>query len=182
MSESKNPHSGLTRRSFLKTTGALAGATAVGVGASSLSSLAVKDAAFAEEQGEEKVLRTSCRSNCFQSCTLNVHVRDGKVCYMSRADYPEDVYSGCCLRGLSMHERAYSRTRIKYPMRRVGDRGSDQWERISWDEALDEIAEKLTAVREQYGTHAVAIDTASGNYGRCKAEAVFNRRSRTPQK
>ncbi|MDO5024679.1 molybdopterin-containing oxidoreductase family protein [Slackia piriformis] len=165
MSGLKSSHGGLTRRSFLKTTGVVAGAAAIGAGASSLSSLSVKDAAFAAEQSEETVVTTSCRSNCFQACMLNAHVRDGKVCYMSRADYPEDMYSGCCLRGLSMHERAYSRTRIKYPMRRVGERGQDQWERISWDEALNEIAEKLGSIRDQYGTHALAIDGGSGNYG-----------------
>lgn len=165
MSGSKSSHVGLTRRSFLKTTGAVVGAAAIGSGAAGLSSLSVKDAAFAAEEPEEKVVTTSCRSNCFQACMLNAHVHDGKVVYMSRGDYPEDMYSGCCLRGLSMHERAYSRTRVKYPMRRVGERGSDQWERISWDEALDEIGEKLTAIREQYGPGALAIDTGSGNYG-----------------
>lgn len=165
MSESINPHGGVTRRSFLKTTGALAGATAIGSAAAGLSSLAVKDAAFADAPSEDTSVTLSCRSNCFQACILNAHVRDGKVCYMSRADYPEDIYSGCCLRGLSMHERAYSRTRIKYPMRRVGERGADQWERISWDEAIDEICDKLKAIRERYGSKAVVFDTGSGNYG-----------------
>lgn len=165
MSGSKSSHVGLTRRSFLKTTGAVVGAAAIGSGAAGLSSLSVKDAAFAAEEPEEKVVTTSCRSNCFQACMLNAHVRDGKVVYMSRGDYPEDMYSGCCLRGLSMHERAYSRTRVKYPMRRVGERGSDQWERISWDEAIEEICKKLSSIRETYGNRALVFDTGSGNYG-----------------
>lgn len=165
MSGSAYPYTGITRRSFLKTTGVAAGVAALGGSAAGLSSLAVKDEAFAQEGSQETVVTTSCRSNCFQACMLQAHVRDGKVCYMSRGDYPEDEYSGCCPRGLSMHERAYSRTRIKYPMRRVGERGGDEWERISWDEAIGEIVEKLGSIREQYGPGALAIDTASGNYG-----------------
>lgn len=165
MSGSAYLDTGITRRSFLKTAGATAGAAALGGGAAGLSSLAVRGEAFAQESGGETVVTTSCRSNCFQACMLQAHIRDGKVCYMSRGDYPEDEYSGCCPRGLSMHERAYSRTRVKYPMRRVGERGGDDWERISWDEAIDEIVDKLGSVREQYGPGALAIDTGSGNYG-----------------
>lgn len=50
-------------------------------------------------------------------------------------------------------------------MRRVGERGEDQWERISWDEAMDEIVEKFTAIREEYGTQAIAFNPGSGNNG-----------------
>lgn len=164
MSGANDSQSTLTRRSFLKATGVTAGLAAFG-GTAGLSCLAVKDEAYAQEESKESVVTTSCRSNCFQACMLNAHIRGGKVCYMSRADYPEDIYSGCCPRGLSMHERAYSRTRIKYPMRRVGERGEDNWERISWDEAIAEIVDKLKSIREQYGTGALAIDTGSGNYG-----------------
>lgn len=165
MSGTAYPRMGITRRSFLKTTGAVASATVLGGNVVGLSALVVKEKAFAQEGSKETVVTTSCRSNCFQACMLQAHIRDGKVCYMSRGDYPEDEYSGCCPRGLSMHERAYSRTRIKYPMRRVGERGNDEWERISWDEAIGEIAGKLGSIRDQYGPGALAIDTASGNYG-----------------
>lgn len=46
-----------------------------------------------------------------------------------------------CLRGLSHPYRIYDPERIKYPLRRVGERGSGEWERISWDEAAEEIAQ-----------------------------------------
>lgn len=164
MSKAQQAHGGITRRGFLKTTGALAGAAAVGGAAAGLSSLEPKGKAFAEESSEEKVVTTICRSNCFQACLLNAHVRDGKLRRTSRADYDEDIYSGCCVKGLSLAERVYSRTRVKYPMRRVGERGADQWERISWDDAINQIVDSITATRDKYGMKAVAYDYGSGNY------------------
>ena len=153
-------HQGLTRRGFLKTTAAAAGASALAGG---MTSLASADP-YATE-GDEQIFNTICRSNCFQACLLNAHVVDGKVVKMSRGDYPDEIYSGCCLRGLCLPERIYSPTRFKTPMRRTGERGSDQWEAISWDEALTEIAQKLTDIRAKYGPRSVAFDAASGCYG-----------------
>lgn len=165
MSETKSPHGGLTRRSFLKTTGAVAGAAAVaGAFTPALQALAQDSKAVDGDRGEE-VFSTICRSNCFQACMLNAHVLDGKVRKMTRGNYPDEIYSGSCLRGLAIPERVYSATRIKYPMRRIGERGADQWERISWDEAIEEIAAKFTDIRERYGTRAVVYESASGNYG-----------------
>lgn len=85
----------------------------------------------------KRLCRPICSANCFQACMLNAHVRDGKVVKMSRGDYPEEIYSGCCLRGLSIPERTYSDNRLKYPLKRVEgtDRGAGEWERISWDQA-----------------------------------------------
>lgn len=164
MSGTSSPHGGLTRRSFLKTTGMVGTATALGAATPTLTALA-EDRGSGEVGGGEEVFSTICRSNCFQACMLNAHVRDGKVRKMTRGDYPDEIYSGCCLRGLAIPERVYSSTRIKYPMRRVGERGSDQWERVSWDEAIEEIARTFTDIREQYGTKAIAYESASGNYG-----------------
>ncbi|MBQ3386063.1 MAG: twin-arginine translocation signal domain-containing protein, partial [Eggerthellaceae bacterium] len=108
-----NTHAQLTRRGFLKTTAAVAGVAAAG------GSLAALGAAKpAEAAGEEQVFTTICRANCFQACLLNAHVRDGKVVKMSRGEYPEEIYSGCCLRGLTLPERTYASNRLKYPLKR----------------------------------------------------------------
>ncbi len=167
MSKANDARGTITRRSFLKSTGALAGAAALGGSALGISSLQVKDEAFAAAgEGEEQIFTTSCRANCFQACMLKGHVREGKLTYMSRGDFPEadEIYSGCCLRGLSMHERSYSQTRIKYPMRRAGERGSDQWERVSWEDAIKEISDKLKEIQGKYGPQSIAVDSATGNY------------------
>lgn len=115
--------------------------------------------------GEEKIFSSACRANCFQSCRLFAHVRDGKLVKTTPAPWPEEEYTGNCLKGLSLVQRTYSPTRIKYPLRRVGKRGEDQWEQISWDEAITEIAEKLMTIQEKYGPKSLVFDVGSGNYG-----------------
>ncbi|MCB2074054.1 MAG: molybdopterin-dependent oxidoreductase [Novosphingobium sp.] len=52
--------------------------------------------------------------------------------------------------------------RVNYPMKRVGKRGEGKWERITWDQALDEIAEKLSSIRDRFGPEAV--QTMGGSY------------------
>lgn len=172
MSKEHSSHAGLTRRGFLKTTGAVAGAAAVaGAGGTALTAFADNSSA---SQEDEVLVSTICRANCFQACMLNAHVRDGKVVKMSRGEYPEEIYSGCCLRGLCIPERTYSNNRIKYPMKRVEgtERGADQWERISWDQAIDEICTKMKAIRDEYGEAAISFGTGSGNYCRVQGGAI----------
>jgi anaerobic selenocysteine-containing dehydrogenase len=54
-------------------------------------------------------------------------------------------------------ERLYHPNRLKYPQKRVGEKGEGKWERISWDEALGTIAEKLNSIKERYGAEFVAF-------------------------
>ncbi len=120
MSETKSPHSGLTRRNFLKATAAVTGMSVLAGSAATLAGCSTATEGHSlSSTGEEQIFSTICRSNCFQACLLNAHVRDGKVVKMSRGDYPEEIYSGCCLRGLSIPERTYSDNRIKYPLKRA---------------------------------------------------------------
>ncbi len=155
------------RRTFLKGSAATAvvatGVAMANPGDTVIKALAAGDSAPGSSQ--EELFPLSCRSNCFQSCMLNAHVRDGKLVKTSMRPYPEDDYSGCCLKGLSIVQRTYSPTRLKQPLRRVGERGSDQWEVISWDEAIAEIAAKFKEIQNKYGDQALVVDTASGCYG-----------------
>lgn len=157
---------GLTRRSFLKTTCAVAGATAIGAsGFSALQAYASDSAALA--QAEEQIFNCNCRSNCMGSCRLLAHVRDGKIVKLEPGEYPEPGYTGCCLKGLTYIERIYSKTRVLYPMRRVPgtERGAGQWERITWDEAIKELTDKIKENVEKFGGSSIVFDAASGNYG-----------------
>lgn len=175
MSETKAASGGLTRRSFLKTTGAVAGAVALGSGAT----LAI--AAEDDEKpaaSDEKLYSVACRSNCQGGCQYWAHVRDGKLMKLTPERHPDEGYFGACLKGISYVERIYAPTRMQYPMRRVGERGSDQWERISWDEAVEEIATKFNNSIEQYGGRSVVIDALSGNFGFLNGSyTLFNRLS-----
>ena len=180
MSRETNPQAGtaigLSRRSFLKTTGLALGAaaTAGGVASLPLSDLARADASSsadastasdAQGKGGEQVFSCACRSNCMGACRLHAHVRDGKLVKLEPADFDQEGYTGCCLKGLSYIERIYSPMRIQYPMRRVGERGAGEWERISWDEAIAELAEHIQAAADEFGPQSIFFDAASGNYG-----------------
>lgn len=114
---------------------------------------------------ESRLISSNCRANCFQSCHLYAHVKDGKLVKTTPAPYEDSIYTGSCIKGVTNVQRTYSATRIKYPMRRVGERGEGKWERISWDEAINEISQRFINIQEKYGSRALAFDTASGNYG-----------------
>jgi len=70
-----------------------------------------------------------------------------------------------CLRGRSQRRMLEVRERLLKPLRRVGPRGSDQFEEVTWDEALDEVAERLAEIRSRYGTEAILHLTGYGSIG-----------------
>jgi anaerobic selenocysteine-containing dehydrogenase len=114
---------------------------------------------------EEQVSTSVCRPNCFGTCRLNVHVRDGRVVGTSMAHLPDPRYERICLRGLSQVQRIYHPDRLKYPMKRAGERGEGKWERISWDEALATIADEFNRIRRTYGDQAIVFNPVCGSYG-----------------
>lgn len=69
-----------------------------------------------------------------------------------------------CKLGEHSPEIVYSKDRVLYPLRRVGEKGTFEFERISWDEAYDIIVTKLTEIKTQYGPEATAIYTGSGSF------------------
>ncbi|MFO8009270.1 MAG: molybdopterin-dependent oxidoreductase [Dehalococcoidia bacterium] len=102
------------------------------------------------EQGEELV-RTVCHSACGMVCGLLAHVKDGVLTKVEPAPMPEPRHQHICARGLSTIQMVYHPDRLKYPLKRAGERGEGKWERISWDEALDTIATRLTEIGDKYG-------------------------------
>ena len=83
-----------------------------------------------------------------------------------------------CARGVGQIERTYHPDRLQHPMRRVGPRGSGQFERISWDEALDEVARELLRVRDTHGNAAILDASRTGSqsmlHGRVAAQRFLN--------
>ncbi len=140
----------------------------------------VQDELLSKHQDEEIHYTTCPQNGCFEMCVLRTHVKDGKVTAietddsvhegMGREDEycnPDDLQKGmyqrrACPRGRGMREDAYSPNRILYPMKRVGPKGTRQFERISWDEALDTIARKYLETREKYGPFSVHCDGMLG--------------------
>ena len=130
------------------------------------------EAAPSQPVVEEQVYCGVCRGNCAGGCFLNVHVRDGKVVRTSARDLPDTRYNRICIKGLTHSHRMYSSDRLKYPLRRVGERGAGQWEQISWDEAIKEISDKWKGYQADYGTQAVGVYVGSGNYATCSGEGL----------
>ncbi len=115
----------------------------------------------APQQDGARVIKTACRA-CIANCGVLATVRNGRV--VGLRGNPEDPMSKgrMCAKGLSGIQALYHPNRNKYPLQRVGERGSGRWKRISWDEALDIIAHKLMETRERYGAETVFCSTGGG--------------------
>ena len=157
-------NAGFTRRSFIKGAAVLTAAGAL-TGCSSETHDLEETSGKQQEVSETQIFSGVCRGNCAGGCFLNIHVRDGRVVRTSAREMPDPRYNRICMKGLSHPHRIYSAERLRYPLRRTGERGDDQWERISWDEAMDEIAEKWNGYVEEFGPASVGLFTGSGNYG-----------------
>ncbi|WP_249780976.1 molybdopterin-dependent oxidoreductase [Bradyrhizobium sp. dw_78] len=80
----------------------------------------------------------------------------------------------------ALPEWTYHPDRLTHPLRRVGERGSGQWERISWDQALDEIADKMAAIRERYGAPALVGAVSGAAFSRGPVMALLMRSIGSP--
>ncbi|MBI2088789.1 MAG: molybdopterin-dependent oxidoreductase, partial [Deltaproteobacteria bacterium] len=113
----------------------------------------------------DKVVKSSHLTNCAyqQACNFNLYVKDGIVVREEQAgNYPArndpsvpDFNPRGCQKGACYTHRVYDPTRIKYPMKRVGERGEGKWKRISWDEALTEVADAIIDTATKEGPDAI---------------------------
>lgn len=156
-----------SRRNFIKGAAALTAVGALAGCSPAKENLSETGGEEAAEIPETQVYAGCCRSQCLNACLLNVHVRDGQIVRTTARDLPNPAWNRICPKGLSHPERVYSSERVKYPMRRVGARGTMEFERISWDEAIEEITTKWKSYSDEYGPQSIAMFTGSGNGGLC---------------
>lgn len=93
---------------------------------------------------------------CHTNCGVLAYVKDGKVLGIEGDPNHPVNQGGLCCRGNIALKHLDHPDRINAPLKRVGAKGANQWERITWTQALDEIAEKLADIRDTYGAEAVA--------------------------
>ncbi len=155
-----------SRRNFLKWSALVGGASALGGGGLLLSrypnggaSAGVSGAGAAAATGS-RIVRTANTPECLH-CALLAHVEDGRLVKVTG---DPDFNILACARGISRIRQLYSPHRLKYPMRRAGRRGEDRWERISWEEALDTIAERYLRILEEDGNQAFLAFGGTGNW------------------
>ncbi len=99
---------------------------------------------------------------CHDSCGVLLYTKDGELAHVEGD--PLAPYSGgkLCIRCLNLLESVNNEQRVKYPMRRVGEKGGNEWERISWDEAFDIIEEKVRKIWETDGGNAIYVFHGTG--------------------
>ena len=107
--------------------------------------------------------KAACRG-CHGGCMYVLTVEEGKV-VKARPDPEGPLNRGRgCIKGMSIIEQMYHPDRLLHPRRRIGEKGSGKWEDISWDEAYETIASRLTEIREESGPESVALITGTGRH------------------
>ena len=109
---------------------------------------------------EESFVYTACPGwGDHDYCALKTIVKDGKIVRTERVIYdgPEEADGHICQKGCLAGRQPYDPTRLKKPLKRIGERGEGKWEEISWEQALDEIGEKLCSIRDEYGPASVTM-------------------------
>ncbi|MEX0605609.1 MAG: formate dehydrogenase subunit alpha [Marinobacter sp.] len=136
----------MDRRGFLAASGVAVG----GLAALSLPSTRVK-AATPSTQGGEVVLKKSVCTHCSVGCTVEAEVQNG-VWTGQEPGWDSPFNMGAhCAKGASVREHGHGERRLKYPMKMV----NGQWEKISWDVAINEIGDKMLQIREESGPDSV---------------------------
>jgi anaerobic dimethyl sulfoxide reductase subunit A len=115
----------------------------------------------------------SCGYHCIRQCILKVHIRDGRIVACEPDDtinpgipredgyLPDELINRGmvqvrpCVKGYAQASMIYDPNRVKFPMKRAGKRGEGKFVRISWDEALDTITNKLLEIKKNYGPFSI---------------------------
>ena len=143
-----------TRRGFVKLSAAAAAAGVVAGGGLFAREVAAAD----QEPGAVAETKYTACTMCPSECALEVKVKNGRL---------ENIYGNeacpynagtCCAKGAAGVQFVYSPERNRYPLIREGERGEGKFRRVSWDEALDYIADKLTSIKKEYGAESVIMD------------------------
>ena len=100
------------------------------------------------DENDEKIVPTCGCNNCGGRCIIKAHVKNGKIVRITSdtEENPEFPDIRACVRGRAYRKSFLHPDRLKYPMKRVGERGEGKFERISWDEALDIVARETRRI------------------------------------
>jgi len=121
---------------------------------------------YRERWSWDRVVKaTHLRANCASTCSWDVYVKDGVVWREEQADVYSQTNASLpdfgprgCQKGACYSSLSYSPSRLKQPLKRVGPRGAGQWQRISWDQALTEIADAVIDACIKDGPASIAYD------------------------
>jgi len=123
-----------------------------------------------EVYGYDGVVKSHCRM-CHGGCGVLVYTKKDKVAKIAGDPDCPINHGTLCAKGLASAQLAYHPDRLTYPVRRVGPKASGKWERISWDEALNAIAERINDCKERFGPESIVMGYGTGR----ENEAVIYR-------
>ncbi|MCP4538805.1 MAG: molybdopterin-dependent oxidoreductase [Chloroflexi bacterium] len=138
----------------------------------------------AQNSSLEHLVRVGCPAhNCGGRCLLVAHVSEDAsgqpiITHLDaddRPDTPTAPQLRACVRGRAYLRRQYHPDRLKYPLKRVGERGEGKFERISWDEALDTVAGEMQRVKQTYGNSAMFVPYGTGSYNQLNGSQTARR-------
>lgn len=128
----------------------------------------------------DKIGKAAHCINCVGNCAFDVYVKDGIVIREEQlAKYPQinpnvpDANPRGCQKGAIHSAAMYEGDRLRYPMKRVGERGEGKWQRMEWDEITEEIADKVIDIFEKYGPGKLMTHTGSGNQSMVRFAAPY---------
>ncbi|MCP5042453.1 MAG: molybdopterin-dependent oxidoreductase [bacterium] len=179
----------LNRRTFLQGTGAAIGLalTHLRITPAAASAEAMAASAPTQTYGNwadlyrerwawDRIAKGTHYVNCAyqRGCAWNVYVKDGMVWREEQvADYPQtndevpDFNPRGCQKGACYSDRMHDQSRLLHPMKRIGERGAGRWQRVSWDEALGEVADKVIDAMIEDGPGSVIWDMGSAVTNGC---------------
>ncbi len=163
----------LTRRTFVAGAGWITVTSALGLPDLSRKARAA-EAGEASNPDEGFTYKSACCTvNCTSRCHLRARVKDDRIWGVVPGDMPgRDDYANACLRSMALGQRTQNEDeRVMYPMKRTGERGSGEFERITWEQAISEIAERMEATKEQYGPQSCGFYSFTGNLAKLSWEA-----------
>lgn len=101
---------------------------------------------------------------CSVRCPIDVTVDDGKVAWIQGNRHDPALGASLCAKGSAGLPFEYDDERPQTPLVRIGERGSGRWRRVSWDEALDHVADKLRETIDAYGPRGIALSDRGGPF------------------
>ena len=188
---------GLSRREFLRGAGSTvlalslarlvpragaAHAAAVGATTTGTSAYRSWQDLYRRKWTWDRIVKGTHYVNCWyqRGCNWNVYVKDGVVFREEQAAlYPQtrpdvpDFNPRGCQKGACYSRRMVDASRLRHPLRRVGPRGSRRWKRVSWEEALTEIADRVIDVLGRDGPGAVVWDFGTGATNGCNGLGLY---------
>jgi len=107
----------------------------------------------------------TCPRDCYDTCAMVTRVRNGRLHSVDANDKQPFTHGFLCPKGQGLIRYVYSKQRLLHPMKRVGKKGDGKFKRISWNDALDEIADQISKRSAEFGTDSILQYDYAGTMG-----------------